>query len=294
MESTNSNLEYFCEIPLSCGKHVFFPVTINHGMSQDGPIVFVDVATEYKNVYTPEEPVTETVAVQNNTNTSSIQNFKCNECNRTVDSEEKLSQHIRRAHRGENAFQCSMCQYSTYNKSGFEEHVRIHQGIKPFKCSYCPYRSVSKKYAKKHELIHRPDNPLRCQHCPYIARNYRMLNSHQKKLHGNEKQRVIIACTLCGKKFDDMNVYFAHKKRRKQCDECGLEVCHQAMNRHKHEKHGVKRKVRGKDVFTCKICEWSSVNKVKVLLHIIHHPEQDLSDCSFDLSVLKKCQILPP
>ncbi|KPJ20231.1 Transcriptional repressor CTCFL [Papilio machaon] len=57
--------------------------------------------------------------------------FRCPECNRyTAETEEKIQRHIKKVHRGENPFQCCMCEYSTYNSSVFEEHLRVHQGGK--------------------------------------------------------------------------------------------------------------------------------------------------------------------
>ncbi|CAB3238179.1 unnamed protein product [Arctia plantaginis] len=150
--------------------------------------------------------------------------IRCSECSTyTAENEEKMLRHVRKVHRGENPFQCYMCDYSTYNKSLFEEHVRIHQGIKPFKCSHCPYRSASKKNTKKHELIHRPDNPHKCQQCGFIARHLKSLKCHINTEHGQDtsgnigQKKKLTLCPHCKRKFEDFEL---HEKNRKQCPEC--------------------------------------------------------------------------
>ncbi|XP_013136141.1 PREDICTED: zinc finger protein 773-like isoform X2 [Papilio polytes] len=202
--------------------------------------------------------------------------YRCSECNRySAETEEKLQRHIKKVHRGENPFQCYMCEYSTYNSSVFEEHLRVHQGIKPYKCSKCPYRSVSKKNTKKHELIHRPDNPLKCTQCDFIARHSRSLLNHIRK-HDMEtvtefKEEKDIECKRCD--------FIAHSRSE--------------MLQHKVKMHTDEKKIRYlEDVFTCEVCGWSSRNRPKILLHIIHHPNQYIDENVIDVSILKKYGII--
>ncbi|XP_045783121.1 RE1-silencing transcription factor-like isoform X2 [Maniola jurtina] len=228
--------------------------------------------------------------------------LKCPECVRfTAIDAEKLAQHIRKVHRGENPFPCFMCDYSTYNKTLFEEHVRIHKGIKPFKCSFCPHRNVSKKNLKRHEKIHRPDNPLKCPHCDFIARNQVGYNSHTKKYHLTYYQGL--SCNWCNKKFPDENALVLHTTHVRTCkmlnDEndsdsemCGFTVCSSyQMKLHKQTKHGVDLKLR-KDFWKCGLCEWSCYQKPRILLHLIHHPNQTVDEKVIDVSILRKYGIM--
>ncbi|XP_075990005.1 uncharacterized protein LOC142985610 [Anticarsia gemmatalis] len=223
--------------------------------------------------------------------------MRCTECNRyTAENAEKMLRHIRKVHRGENPFQCYMCDYSTYNKSLFEEHVRIHQGIKPFKCSHCPYRSASKKNTKKHELIHRKDNPRKCKHCGFIARHLRSLMCHISSEHSNwagddsEKKKSTL-CPYCNKKFEDI---VAHEKSRRKCSECDIIFCNaHLLKKHNVSQHGGKLKV-AKGEFVCAICKWQSNIKPRILLHLIHHPNQTIDESVVDVRVLKECGIVGP
>ncbi|CAG4952657.1 unnamed protein product [Parnassius apollo] len=223
--------------------------------------------------------------------------IRCPECYRyTAENEEKMQRHIRKVHRGENPFQCSMCDYSTYNKSMFEEHVRIHQGIKPFKCSKCPYRSVSKKNTKKHELIHRPNNPLKCTHCDFIARHSRSFLCHIKKHAIEEKlddSEAMIKCLKCDQSYK-RSAFKEHQKANEDCKRCSFTSCSKALlSRHMTKMHGEERRKRLQEAtFTCAICEWSSRNRPRILLHLIHHPDQYIDENVIDVTVLKKHGII--
>ncbi|XP_037292387.1 zinc finger protein 525-like [Manduca sexta] len=274
----------------------------------DGPIVFVDVAKEAEQ-YSLIDDTKPSVEKQGEKRvkieaqpdpylTVNPRRVRCTVCHRyTAENEEKMLRHVRKVHRGENPFQCYMCDYTTYNKSLFEEHVRIHQGIKPFKCSHCPYRSVSKKNTKKHELIHRPNNPLKCPDCPFIARNPRVLNSHRKKTHtANSEDSKNYKCTKCEQKFEDYSTFVNHRKSRKRCKICTQLFCQHLLRKHEATEHGIERKKSEKTKrgnFTCQICKWASSSKPRILLHLIHHPNQDLGDCDVDVTVLRQCGILP-
>ncbi|KAJ8706652.1 hypothetical protein PYW07_012730 [Mythimna separata] len=264
--------------------------------------VFIDVASasQYPIVECAEtEPVK---MEQDNRATSPLEAFlspqprriRCPECKRyTAETEEKMLRHIRKMHRGENPFQCFMCDYSTYNKVLFEEHVRIHQGIKPYKCSHCSYRSVSKKNTKKHELIHRPDNPHKCDQCGFIARHARALKHHELS-HGKE---VVKECSVCKETFGSVKSYTGHRKNRKRCPECQKMFCGNIYDQHRMEIHGVKKKERRqpskKCLFTCGICKWEGNSKPRILLHLIHHPEQAVDESVVDTLILRELGIMP-
>ncbi|XP_068627117.1 oocyte zinc finger protein XlCOF28-like [Battus philenor] len=276
---------------------------------QDGPI-FVDVMgneSEFVEMQTSGEQAEGTDREDTNDQTKQCsessdsylkiqkRRIRCPECKRyTAENEEKMQRHIRKVHRGENPFQCSMCDYSTYNKSMFEEHVRIHQGIKPFKCSKCPYRSVSKKNTKKHELIHRPNNPLKCTHCDFIARHSRSLLNHLRQ-HGIEKDNSVvkIKCVKCDKSYPVAD-FEVHKKIKEECKRCSFISCSKSgLMQHMSKVHGEGKKKRMLEtLFVCSICSWSSRSRPRILLHLIHHPNQYINEKELDVTVLKKHGIL--
>ncbi|CAH2064915.1 unnamed protein product, partial [Iphiclides podalirius] len=241
--------------------------------TQDGPI-FVDVRRGDES--SVEEYLRDSSAAP--PPAAQKRRVRCPECARfTAETEEKMLRHILRVHRGENPFQCSMCDYSTYNKCMFEEHVRIHQGIKPFKCPVCPYRSASKKNAKKHELVHREDNPLRCGRCGFVARHTRSYRCHQRK-HAEEAAGGEVG----------RGKGALESREGGDCPKCKYAACNKrALARHMAEVHGETRRRLQGATFGCSVCGWSSRSRPRILLHLIHHP-QEVDESEVDLTVLRR------
>ncbi|XP_028157175.1 zinc finger protein 611-like [Ostrinia furnacalis] len=235
------------------------------------------------------------------TRPSKNERLLCAECHYSTTTAELLLRHVRKMHRGLNPFQCYMCDYSTYNKVLFEEHIRIHRGIKPFKCSYCDYCSASKKNTKKHELIHRPDNPLKCPRCPFIARHQRALVCH-RRVHPNSDAEEdkdfdpssMIKCENCCEFFQTTKQMLSHKRYKRQCHQCDQMLCSRLVYRkHMQDKHQVQYKqIEKPKAFQCEVCEFSTNTKARMLLHLIHHPNQNVDENVLDISILRKYGIM--
>ncbi|KAH9627721.1 hypothetical protein HF086_017264 [Spodoptera exigua] len=94
--------------------------TVFIDVASSSQFVIADTTEEQKDVVVEEleeQPQQEVIVGQ-------PRRIHCPECDRyTAETEEKMLRHIRKKHRGENPFQCYMCDYSTYNKILFEEHV---------------------------------------------------------------------------------------------------------------------------------------------------------------------------
>ncbi|CAF4913851.1 unnamed protein product [Pieris macdunnoughi] len=258
--------------------------------------VFIDVSTgiydtldtnneikikEEVNFASPKPEIDDLLTVKSN-------KFKCPECNYLSRKQELVDRHILKVHRGENPFQCFMCDYTTSNKGNFAEHIRRHEGKKPFKCSYCPHRNVSKKNLKKHELIHRPDNPLKCPHCDYISKHQREFGSHTRKFHST--QNGVLTCVKCQTTFDDQDSLTDHVKSQLTCEKCTFVACDVGILEKHLVNHRQKRIEKKKSLWTCSICSWSSCKHPKILLHLIHHPNQEVN--GIDISILQKHGIM--
>ncbi|KAI5639323.1 hypothetical protein NE865_08183 [Phthorimaea operculella] len=219
--------------------------------------------------------------------------LKCPICKRFVcKDEDRMTRHIRK-HRGLNPFQCYMCDYSAYNSVVFKEHINMHQGVKPYKCRYCDYRSAYKKQCVKHETRHKSDNPLKCPDCDFIARHHQSLRSHKAKEHKDDGFKKL-QCKVCKCHFTNEAHKKYHSKSRKKCKQCPYMTCSKLLyDTHLKQDHGVikKRKV-AKCLFKCRHCPWTSNSKPKILLHLIHHPDQRVDEDVIDVSVLRDCGIM--
>lgn len=82
-----------------------------------------------------------------------------------------------------------------------------------------------------------------------------------------------------------------HNDAPKNCDICDEFFCTSyLLKKHRADVH--KMKSESKKEFQCKVCSWTSVHKARVLLHLIHHPDQEVDESQFDVSVLKRFGIM--
>ncbi|KAI5639324.1 zinc-finger double domain-containing protein [Phthorimaea operculella] len=228
--------------------------------------------------------------------------IRCKVCRKyKCATKEQMVRHMR-VHRGENRWQCALCDYSTSNSVVFEGHMNCHNGLKPYKCKFCDYRCALKSNAVKHELKkHHKNNPLKCKDCSFIGVNQNDLNSHRKKTHRLDER----ICKLCNRMFPSAIKKKSHSAKPKQCKLCPFVTCTKTFyDKHLKEDHSVKEtvineknkstKIEDIKIFKCARCPWSAEteNLQNILLHLIHHPNQTVNENIVDITVLRNCGIM--
>ena len=66
---------------------------------------------------------------------------KCNKCDYVALSGQKLEQHVRKAHKDDTVYACSMCEYTcTWNRE-YYRHMKVHFTGPPYECDFeaCDY-----------------------------------------------------------------------------------------------------------------------------------------------------------
>ena len=101
------------------------------------------------------------------------------------------------------AYQCSLCSKSFFQKRHFKEHVRSHTEERRFKCVICGEGFFSPATLKRHMVTHSQDSevthtdqiPLKCMRCD---RSFKMKDDLDKHLDMHAQERP---CQVCGKYF---------------------------------------------------------------------------------------------
>ena len=185
--------------------------------------------------------------------------FKCPQCDFTTHLSSYIPCHVRNVHERLNTFTCTFsgCNYSTYYKSGFNQHSRSHSTDlvvrRPVPCTFsgCDYRTINMYCLKKH--IHCRHNPaltkeVQCPMCPKRFYCKSGLNHHVKGFHLNEKPY--------------------------KCDKCSYATTTSTLL----ERHQQRRHERGKPnaKFVCNLCGYGAFSKSESQRHYktIHTKER--------------------
>ena len=51
---------------------------------------------------------------------------------------------------------CNLCEYSTFDKTYLQQHLRCHTGERPFSCDQCKYRCGRNANLKAHNVTQTP------------------------------------------------------------------------------------------------------------------------------------------
>jgi len=133
--------------------------------------------------------------------------IKCPTCVRVFTSQEKLTEHITRAHsevmpcaycgklisnrvskrRHENEhkaleerrFTCDICSKAFIDNAALKRHMMIHTGLKPFQCSDCGKQFTMGHKLAEHRRNHTGETPFECSRCFRKFKFKQVLDKHK-------------------------------------------------------------------------------------------------------------------
>lgn len=106
---------------------------------------------------------------------------------------------------------CSVCGYSTKDRSNFRKHTRIHEKDYKYVCSSCSESFTSRSNLTAHEKRHQKQGQFVCEKCGKSFWGANNLASH-RKCHENEKEVLRGSCLLSyckkfGHNFDNLSMH---------------------------------------------------------------------------------------
>ena len=140
----------------------------------------------------------------------------CEICRKEFDSRGHLERH-RRIHFDRERFPCDQCSKTISSQENLRLHIRnTHLGLQPkkFQCPNCPLRQTSGASLKLHILrMHSIAGTFNCDMCESVFKAEDYLVAHKNRVHNGERQYKY-SCTSCNKHFYEKNKYDSHQEAK--------------------------------------------------------------------------------
>lgn len=158
---------------------------------------------------TPNSTTTKT-----NGNSTTKQQFKCDQCNMFFGSKSAHTSHIKShgktngtranasngnvtATNSSDPYQCDVCKKTFAVPARLVRHYRTHTGERPFECEFCHKMFSVKENLQVHRRIHTKERPYKCDRCGRAFEHSGKLHRHMR-IHTGERPHK---CSVCSKTF---------------------------------------------------------------------------------------------
>ena len=179
-------------------------------------------------------------------NMHSEQRFKCNDCDKTFGTAERLKKHQANHNK---KYQCEYCSMAFASLPAVNQHVaRMHHEVELVKCPKCD-KMFKPFYLSKHMLTHQTERPFQCSTCAKCFKTKHTLAVHQDS-HLEEKAHK---CPQCAKYFKSKtrvahHINLVHNGEKKHvCEHCSESF------KMKHHLKAHMLKHTGERAFKCKV-----------------------------------------
>ena len=144
---------------------------------------------------------------------SQTKNFECPICDKTFAVKKYLDSHLL-SHQESSDLECSICKAVFRTKGNLNRHLRVHsRGEHAFSCDFCEFTSHRKDIVKAHvQNIHSLATPYPCSIC---SKKFKLKSSLDKHVlvHSSNQSSVAFRCVECDKDFKRKSTLMTHCKQ---------------------------------------------------------------------------------
>ena len=146
---------------------------------------------------------------------------------------------------------CTKCDYKTYHKDHFRQHVKAKHGdtieIDTEKCTICDFQTQNRHELKKHKENTGHINTFFCDKCDYKSFRPRRLAAHFEETHDEGKG--------------------SFREKQYSCNECDFKTKIKGdLRSHLLTKHNIIE--NGSSIFQCYQCDYVSTRQSRLKIHM--------------------------
>ncbi|XP_037869713.1 zinc finger protein 845 isoform X2 [Bombyx mori] len=213
---------------------------------------------------------------------TTIEGYKCLECDMFFKSTRARKTHVARYHR--EGLQCDHCKKTFVNKSTLVTHLKLHDGPLPRdECPIC-HKMVRSTQLKYHVQRHKSKSRYECEECNKVFSHLATYQAHLKYARAHATEQVLkYPCPMCNKGYptkEAMQDHFNYQhlgKTAHKCPVCEKPIASRAnVVKHVMRVHGEKKeKPRN---HACGMCRKRFTDKKALTQHeVIHSRERPLT-----------------
>ena len=108
---------------------------------------------------------------------------------------------------GEPKFICDICEYKTFTKVSFKNHMQKHKG-EEHRCDECDFVTFTAKFLQRHKSNNHMEKPFKCDYCDHRVNREHELLDHIRHHHTMERP---FKCDQCEMAFSSKVKLKRHK-----------------------------------------------------------------------------------
>lgn len=222
--------------------------------------------------------------------------WECQVCQKSIKGRAcEVTKHYLKTHQVQPIFPCHACDYTSRTEKMYQAHRMSH--LVEYPCEHCGKIFSQHSRLVYHMNSHTNEREFECDICQKKFNTAQYVNTHKRKVHGDQEKLLKYTCELCGMRFKYKNHLQYHQKRHptdenplpyscKYCEEHFMTRAEQLA--HSNTVHA------GEGDFVCHLCG----KKMKTILSLENHVKLhsglkefkcDMCDSAFATNHSLKC-----
>ena len=201
----------------------------------------------------------------------------CGICQKKVETDEDLVQHLEIHRTPGRPFSCEFCEAKFRSTRSLGLHIPKHTDNLPFICSICQRGFKWKQVLKKHMMTHSDETIFKCTTCDFNCKYKSTMKTHQNRHLGTSFSCSKPGCTFSTARETNLR---EHVKKHSKEKEFVCSKCPKKFSQKKNLIRHMQAHSETLPMFICPFCDiFTSHRKDKVSAHIkFKHPEMQNSE----------------
>lgn len=213
--------------------------------------------------------------------------FFCHHCGISFADLESLTDHFP-VHKEEKIFVCEFCNKKFFEKRNLVDHRELHRSSKNWQCNICDRFYISSKSLQRHIKLHLNRAEKNCKYCDTKFQTNQELDEHMVECHPDKDSDKYHTCKVCCRSFLEKSRLMRHMQIHNGDNTYTCDLCNETFDatylpqwKHLKKAHPEEAKKRGKRIFECDHCTFTTEHKQRIERHLETHRTTKDFECEY-------------